>query len=145
MTYFKVLLVALLFSIGPTGAALADFTDAQARKMVTAATAKAKAGLYLKGDAIRSALLGRVFQIRVPGSPTIQNMQFYSTNYVISIGFQSTVYDWKVSRSLFCFKRKDAKTFACRHRLVKLASGMVLVGRNAADGVAMKPKIKALQ
>lgn len=145
MTYFKVLLVALLFSMGPTGAALADFTDAQARKMVTAATAKAKSGLYLKGDAIRSALLGRVFQVRTPGTTAIQNMQFYSTSYTISLGFQSKIYDWKVSRNFFCFKPKDRQTFSCRHRLVKLSSGMVLVGRNAADGVAMKPKIKALQ
>ncbi len=146
MAFLNPLTVGLVLALSFAGAARADFTDAQARQMVGAATVEARAGRYLKGDALVPALIGRVFQARVPGKTVVNTIQFYSTSYTVSSGSGGyTMYDWKVSRNFFCFKPRNHKNFACRHRLVKLTTGTVLVGKSLADGIAMKPKIKALR
>jgi len=134
-------LLVLLVAVLPAGAA--EFTDAVARKMVKDATALVKKGKYLRGPAITSALIGRQFYARQPGSAAVPTFQFYSTGYTVSLGFNSALYDWKVSGNMFCSKLRTAAVYACKHRVVKLTDGTVLVGTAGAKSIAMRPRIKA--
>lgn len=133
-------LLVLLVAVLPAGAA--DFTDAVARKMVKEATALVKKGKYLRGPAISSALIGRQFLARQPGSAAVPTFQFYSTGYTVTLGFNSALYDWKVSGNMFCSKLRTATTYVCKHRVVKLTEGTVLVGTAGARSIAMRPRIK---